>query len=320
MSCYDTGQTAALHSRQAIANQYRMDLKHIETFFWVAHLGSVTAAAERLNTTQPAISQRIRAFEHSLGVPLFTRRKKRLSLTSRGQDLLAHARQIINIVDQIELDMGFPRKKMRLIRLGATDMNCLLWLNDFVAGLSRAHPEFTWEIITDLTINLRRLLLEGKIDFAVLAGPVPNAQFSNYPLGTIEMKWVASHLLHNESDPLSPKELAQMPILSHTTGSDLYCLMEEWFAEEGIEPPRFHRCNALPTMIQLLRSGLGATVLPTALIDSGVADSKLQVLNVAKPFPKLGFFAAYPKNLFAPLAQTITHYASDKARKYFDAP
>ena len=65
----------------------RVSLTNLETLCWIARLGSFTAAAERLNATQPAISGRVRELEESLKVKLFQRRGRRMELTIQGREL-----------------------------------------------------------------------------------------------------------------------------------------------------------------------------------------------------------------------------------------
>ena len=74
-----------------------MNFKRLETFIWVATLGSFRKAAERQNTTQPAISNRIAALEEELGVQLFERDSGRTMLTTRGQELLPYAEKIVSM-------------------------------------------------------------------------------------------------------------------------------------------------------------------------------------------------------------------------------
>ena len=66
-----------------------IDLRNIETFFWVATLGGFRAAAEKLSATQPAISQRIASLESDLGVRLFDRDVRGIKLTAKGRELLS---------------------------------------------------------------------------------------------------------------------------------------------------------------------------------------------------------------------------------------
>ena len=74
-----------------------IDLRNIETFFWVATLGGFRAAAEKLSATQPAISQRIASLESDLGVKLFERDVRGISLTAKGRELLSHAERMLQL-------------------------------------------------------------------------------------------------------------------------------------------------------------------------------------------------------------------------------
>jgi DNA-binding transcriptional LysR family regulator len=296
-----------------------MELKQLEAFFWVVQLGSVTAAADKLHTTQPNISQRLKNLERELDVTLFTRDKKRLTLTPRGESILTHARQIVRSAQQLSLEAGNREQRMPMVRIGAADMVCMLWLGQMLQRLTAHYPGMMFEIRTDLTVNLRQQLLDGKLDIAFLAGPVPSNQITYCLLGQMPMQWVVHRSLSPARSWLSPKELAQLPILSHTEGSDLYCLMEEWFAHDGVEPPRFHRCNSLATMIQMASAGLGATVLPPKLLREQARKHELIPLETTRAFPSLSFYAAHSKHLHEPLATALLDCTMQAAGKYLHA-
>ncbi|EJL24081.1 LysR family transcriptional regulator, partial [Novosphingobium sp. AP12] len=66
----------------------RIALFHLETLMWIDRLGTFAAAAQRLNTTQPAISARVREIEEQLGVALFQREGRRMVLSARGRRLV----------------------------------------------------------------------------------------------------------------------------------------------------------------------------------------------------------------------------------------
>ncbi len=73
-----------------------LDFKSLETFVWVATLGSFRGAAAKLNTTQPAISQRIAQLEDEFGIRLLERTSRTVSPTEKGRELLVHAERCCN--------------------------------------------------------------------------------------------------------------------------------------------------------------------------------------------------------------------------------
>jgi len=91
----------------ATITQFRMplDLKQLEAFVWAVDLGSFSKAADRLNTTQPNISIRIKSLETALKVKLLDRDAGSVRLTSRGQQLIKHARQTLKAADNLVLSM-----------------------------------------------------------------------------------------------------------------------------------------------------------------------------------------------------------------------
>lgn len=233
---------------------------------------------------------------------------------------MVHARQIVRSARQLSLEARSLGKGGQVLRIGATDLICLLWLSELLHLLIAAYPGLTLEVRTDLTVNLRQLLLEGRLDIAFLAGPVPSSQFVTTELGQLPMQWVAPCSLAAQGGRMSPLELARLPILSHTEGSDMYCLMEEWFAEDNVEPPRFHRCNSLATMIRMVSAGLGITVLPPKLLGELHRKRALRPIDTTRAFPRLSFFVAHPRHLHEPLALAVAERAHQVARGYLELP
>lgn len=100
----------------------KLSLKQLEAFVWVANLGSFRKAADRLNTIQPNISSRIATLETLLGQTIMDRDAGSVRLTSKGTQLLIHARKVLRAVD----DFADATSEASLIdgtlRLGVTEM------------------------------------------------------------------------------------------------------------------------------------------------------------------------------------------------------
>ncbi|KAG1247141.1 hypothetical protein G6F68_014334 [Rhizopus microsporus] len=105
-----------------------IDLRNIETFFWVATLGGFRAAAEKLNATQPAISQRIASLESDLGIRLFDRDARGIKLTGKGRELLSHAERML----QVRRDMFEAAREQNVmtgtVRIGVAETIVQTWL------------------------------------------------------------------------------------------------------------------------------------------------------------------------------------------------
>ena len=102
-----------------------VDFKALETFLWVVTLGSFRGAAQKLNTTQPAVSQRIAQLERELGVRLLQRDHRNASPTPSGRQLMLYAEKLIGL----RIGPGFTRAvKERLQRFQAIDATTPPWL------------------------------------------------------------------------------------------------------------------------------------------------------------------------------------------------
>ena len=111
-------------SRRRIAERgtgARVNLKHVETFVWVATLGSFRKAAERLNCSQPAISSRIAALENLLGVKLFERQAGSFVLSAKGMELLPAANKLLVIGERFHAQASEGASMGGGFRLGVSE-------------------------------------------------------------------------------------------------------------------------------------------------------------------------------------------------------
>src|SRR5258705_2940857 len=93
------------------------DFKAIETFMWVVTLGSFRGAAQKLNTTQPAISQRIAQLEHEVGVRLLQRDRRMVLPTPSGRQMMVYAEKLTGLRSEILAAGGVRPANHRLLRI-----------------------------------------------------------------------------------------------------------------------------------------------------------------------------------------------------------
>jgi DNA-binding transcriptional LysR family regulator len=286
-----------------------MNFRQLEAFFWVVRLGGFGAAATHLNTSQPAISKRIRQLEEALGVKLFQGNTRNTRLTAPGRKLVDYAAQMVSLKTEIRRHVGRGDRVTGLVRLGASDIIALTWLPALVAKLKGIYPELSVELLVELTVNLRARLDRHELDVAFMFGPVPGSHLIRKPIGELEMSWMASPKLALPRGRVRPERLACVPVVSHTQGSDHYNLLQGWFREAGATPPPFNGCSSLSTLIQLTVSGIGISVLPVEMMRGEVESGALSLVETDPPFPPHYFEAVYPANSFQPLAAEIVELA-----------
>lgn len=141
-----------------------MNLKFVETFVWVARLKSFRLTAEKLFTTQASISSRIAALEEEMGVRLFLRDSKGVSLTPEGQRVLEYAERIMDTLQSMKDVIRDPLQVRGRIRIGAMDTVIHTWLSPLVTRLMQQYPALEIELTADTASNLCSQLEKGYQD------------------------------------------------------------------------------------------------------------------------------------------------------------
>jgi DNA-binding transcriptional LysR family regulator len=272
---------------------HRLSIKQLETFYWAARLDSFSAAAARLNTTQPSISIRIRGMEQILRVSLFDRGFRRPRLTPKGRELAAQVERIIALGEEFDELLGWRDTIGGLVRVGAADTVALTWLPALMAKLAQSYPGISVDLVVDLSVNLRLRLDNGELDVAFLVGGPSRQAFETWPLGQVEQRWMAAPKLGLSGRALRGRHLTAWPIFTHSRGSDHYHSVRRWFDAERARPDRMHGCNSLATMVAMTKAGLGLSVLPPAMLAHELEEGTLMVLHTHRPIGPYAFVATH---------------------------
>ncbi|KSF41835.1 LysR family transcriptional regulator NmoR [Pseudomonas aeruginosa] len=148
-----------------------MDLSSLEIFRAVAHEASVTRAAQWLQRAQSNVTTRIRQLEEDLGVELFLRDGKRMSLTERGSEFLAYAEQLLALADEARQSMH-PAEPGGRLRLGSMESTAASRLPALLASYHKACPRVALEVSTGTSHALFDGVRARRLDCAlVAAGP-----------------------------------------------------------------------------------------------------------------------------------------------------
>src|ERR1700676_3609123 len=270
-----------------------VDFKSLETFLWVVTLGSFRAAGDKLNTTQPAISQRIAQLEREVGVKLLNRDHRVASPTPSGRQLMVYAEKLIGLRAEM-MSAVSDRSAMRgVMRLGVAETIVHTWLSRLIKSVNDAYPNLSLEIEVDITPNLSARLLAQEIELAFMLGPlsgsnVHNRELCDYPIG-----FLASPSLGLGNGPLTVHDLATFPIITFPRKTQPYEIVRSLFNRPDLPPIRLHASASLATVIHMAIEGLGIAVIPTAIVENELADGQLQLLSTDLKITPLTFSASW---------------------------
>lgn len=288
-----------------------MNYKRLETFVWVANLGSFRKVAERLHTTQPAISNRIASLEEELGCRLFEREPGQggIQLTAKGKELLPYAEKIIYMSDQLKQRADADHLHSGLLRLGVSETIVHSWLPSFMTALREEMPKLDIELTVDVTSNLSAALQDHSIDLAFLMGPISEPQMVNVELCSFPLHWVASPSLPIVDKCLKLTDLTEWPIITYAKNTKPFAQINHRFRELGDLPVRFFSSSSLAASMRMTLDGVGISALPDAVIANELDRGELVQLNVEWEPQELFFTASYS----AVLPNYIVEYACSRA-------
>lgn len=290
-----------------------IDLRNVETFFWAATLGSFRAAAEKLNTTQPTISQRIAALERDLSVCLFKRGAYGVELTAKGQEMLSYAERLLQVRREMVQAAREEQVMSGAMRIGVAETIVQTWLPSLIERVHALYPALVLEIEVDTSLMLRTDLMERKIHLAFLIGPILDSRTENLPLCSYPLAWVASPTLKLSKEPLTLKQVASLPVITYPSTSNPYLSVREMLVRAGIDSPRMYGSASLSMIVRMTLDCIGVAVITPVFLDKELASGALRLLEVeADPLPELSFTAtwmsgpeSYAARVIAQLAQGI---------------
>ena len=169
----------------------RLDIDLLRTLKAVHDDGGVTRAAGQLALTQSAVSHKIRRFEKNLGCRLLRREPGHELLTQDGKQLVLFAEKIISMHDEALSAINKPQLSGRL-RLGITEELVSSGLAVVLGRYQRLYPEVQVSTQVEQSLQLDRLLTDGKIDMAVMQVFVDDIQPTDHVLYRQALRWVAS--------------------------------------------------------------------------------------------------------------------------------
>jgi DNA-binding transcriptional LysR family regulator len=287
-----------------------IDLRNLETFVWVIQLGGFGLAAQRLNTTQSAVSQRIATLESDLGTRLLDRGHKRVVANAKGRELLPYAEQMLRLRSEM-LKVAGARDSFRgHIRLGIAETIAHTRLTRLVEKMRATYPSITFDIEVDISKNLRDDLLSGNLDIVFLLGAVAEPNVRNLEYVRYPLAWVASPklLLRPGSNPL--QEIAKFPVITYSKNTRPYLNIRDLFLRAGVTDYKIYGNTSLATIVRLCAEGMGVSVIPPAVIERELEDKTLKLIDVTNAdLPDLQFSISYMLTADAYLLEAIAALA-----------
>lgn len=249
-----------------------LNTDHLQTFLAVAETGSFTAAATRLGFTQPAVSQHIKALEGQFGeMRLFRRVGKSMQLTHAGEELLAHAREVVGLAARAEQHMLSLRGHVTgRIGIGCASSSGERMLPALLAAFHSKHPGVQFAVDVGLSERLFAWLGNGQVQ-AVLVDEHPRRRtYDVLELGSEIITCLASrgHAFVRQKG-VSLADVAAHPLVLPQRGMALRRTIEDSFRRQGVALGQLQvvvETDSATVAVQAAADGLGLAFVPQSRV------------------------------------------------------
>lgn len=241
-----------------------LNLDQLGTLLTVLDLGSFSAAARKLNLSQPAVSQQVKELEARLGVPLIERLGKRAHATAAAADLLVRARHLL---EESQLVIESARRhndaSVGRARIGTATAVCVYLLPSVLGAVRAAHPGIEITIDIGTTDAVVAKILSNQLDLGLVTLPVPaSAVIEVTPVRADPMMAVFPRQTGRAPRRVTPELLAGYPLIFNEPQSHMHRITLAWFAAGGCNPKPVVELGNSEAIKALVAAGLGVAVLP----------------------------------------------------------
>ncbi|MFL9830096.1 LysR family transcriptional regulator [Flavobacterium sp. ST-87] len=248
-----------------------MELRHLKYFLKLAEELSFVRAADKLFISQPPLSRQIKELETELGATLFERNNKRVILTDAGK---YYQKEILELIQNLERINATTKKisenqsgEFRIAYVSSTFSGDISALIQF---LSAQYPFVNFRLYEVPTVKQIAALEEGKIDFGIIRAPLHSPKIDSRLWYKDSFSLVFNRNKYNitsEEDLVHLKE-ETFVFFNKQYAPYFYDSLLEICAQYGFKPKVVHESNNISSIIQLVKNGLGISIVPTAIMKS----------------------------------------------------
>ena len=259
-----------------------MDIKNLITFIHVAELRSFTKAGDKLGYSQSTVSFQIRQLENELGVPLFERINRTVTLTDHGSRLLQSAYKINELLMDFEHDTAAETEIRGKVRLVMADSLCNEVVGRIFPDLHRNYPGIMLECISAGTQEMFRMLNQNEADLVyTLDSHIYDTNYIILQEARIGVHFVcAAKNPLAEKDHISLKELVKQPFLLTEKGMSYRRVMDEQLAAASLEIKPVFVSGNTDLLCNLVEQDAGIALLPEYATKKLVEAGRLRYLHV----------------------------------------
>ncbi len=247
-----------------------MDSNLLKIFVAVAKEKSFSLGAKKLKVTQTNVSLRIKQLEKNLGFELFHRVPKGVLLTKEGEKLLPLAIEIVDKIKEAKSQIRNIKKQDSMI-IASTYSNTKMRLIPFLRKLNTDYPNTKLELVTNNTVNIKKLLVEYKVDVAFINNEPKHED-------VVLLKKFENELLFIESK----KKNSNNTLIGHEDVCAFFNGLKTYYKHIGIEDYEVLELANFEVILACVELGMGCTLLPKSIVKKYGYLSKVKTTKIDK--------------------------------------
>jgi DNA-binding transcriptional LysR family regulator len=296
-----------------------LTFRQLRVFTEVSRLGSMARAAETLHLTPPAISMQIKEIETQVGLSLFDREGRQVSLSTAGEYFLVHAKRLLAALRDTENAMArFKKLESGLLTVGMVS-TAKYFVPRLLARFRRDHPGVDVRlVVANNREQLIVLMQSGEIDLSVMGRPPKEIATRSEAFAAHPMVFVGppGHPLLRVGHP-PVAALAPYPFIVRELGSGTRAAMQQFFAEHRFEPQITMEMSSNETIKQAVMADMGISFLSLHTVGLELRSGLLVMLDVEHtPVMRTWNVVHLESKVLSPAAEAFRYFVIENGETY----
>jgi DNA-binding transcriptional LysR family regulator len=264
-----------------------LDLRPLRHFTTIIEMGSLSRAAAHVGIAQPALSHQVAALEGELGVKLLHRGPRGVTPTDAGRTLYRHAQVLLRQLDQARRAVNVGNGISGSVSVGLSVTTAEILSLPLLRRLQSEHPGICLELVALPRRLLGEMLFNGRLDIAILFDQSPVKTLTVEPIATEEIFFVSQQRgAKKAAQAVTLAEIACYPLLMPCRPHATRILLESRLMQAGIQFNVVAEIDSVPSMLEAVESGVGATVLPWSAVYRQARRGLISVRPFAVPITR----------------------------------
>ena len=286
-----------------------MKVDQLRYFVVAAEEHSLTRAAEILNVTQPAIGLQIKSLEKRFGVDLLDRHSRGVSLTTDGEFFLERAREVLQLVDQVDREMkNKGSHKQKIVRIGVLPSLTGIIVPKLLEICYDSHPEISLVFTQGFSYNLCEDWQKELLDLSFVSQKIENNKYESLPIYKEEFKLIGNPEMFNGiSNPVNVDEMRDLPLVFDGRDLELRTKIEQSLKEKGQVLKDVIEISSITIRKEFAKKQRRFCIAPSTLFLNDIRKGYCKAVPINLASMKRTVYLAGPRKELMTMVQKIVH-------------